>query len=127
MKVVHTADVPRVRAAVRDQLRHLEIGRSEIELVSLLLTELVSNAMRHGLPPVTARTSCRDGSIRVEVCDSNDARPEVLETTPEAIGGRGMKLVASLATAWGWEEILSGKCVWFEISLAGQRLERAPA
>lgn len=126
MKVEQAADVPRVRGAARDQLRQLPVSSGEVDLVSLLLTELVTNALRHGLPPVTANLIVQGSQIRVEVCDSSDAAPTVLHTSPESTGGRGMKLVSSLATRWGWSEMLTGKCVWFELHLAVQQLARVP-
>lgn len=127
MNVVLAADVPRIRAAVHDQLRHLAVPAHHIDLTTLLLTEVVTNALRHGLPPITATVIVHQGQIRVEVCDSSDAPPVVLHTPPDSTGGRGMKLVSSLSSRWGWEELLSGKCVWFELLLLGQQRERVPA
>lgn len=127
MKVVDTADVPRVRTSAREQLRHFGLSRDDIDLVSLLLTELVTNALRHGLPPVIASISYRREMVRVEVCDSSDGEPLVLHTQPDSVGGRGMRLVSSLATKWGWSEMLSGKCVWFEVHPLEQQGVHAPA
>lgn len=116
MKPLRAADVPRVRSAVSDQLRHLALSNEVIDVATLLLSELVTNAMRHGSMPITCSTFLTGSRIRVEVCDVNTAPPVVIEAAPDALGGRGMKLVAGLAEEWGWYRTETGKCVWFELS-----------
>lgn len=127
MRAVHTADVPRIRAAVRSQLQRLAIAHTDIDLVTLLLTELMGNAMRHGLVPVICQINVKSLQIRVEVCDHSSDAPVVVESPPDAVGGRGMKLVSSLATQWGWHATDVGKCVWFEIATCEQQCEPVPA
>lgn len=116
MRTVQAADVPRVRSAVSDQLRHLALSEAVIDVATLLLSELVTNAMRHGNLPITCSAILSGQRIRVEVCDASANPPVVVEAAPDAIGGRGMKLVAALADEWGWQRTDEGKCVWFELN-----------
>lgn len=124
MRAVKTADVPRVRATVVQQLRRLSVSEPEAALVGLLLTELLSNGIRHSTSPVTCSLVWGDDTTRVEVCDDNPRPPVVVESPPDADDGRGMKLVASLSSRWGWQRSDEGKCVWFEVK---PQAERVPA
>lgn len=115
LRAVKTADVPRVRAAVVHQLRQVVDDKDQIDRVALLLTELMSNALRHSSSPVTCEIRWSPFNTHVEVCDDNKDAPVVVETTSDAPAGRGMKLVSLLASRWGWDHNDEGKCVWFEI------------
>ena len=85
----------------------------------LLVSELVTNAIRHAQPPLVLRAATRGSGLRVEVHDGATdppvlaPRPPADETPPES--GRGLFLVASLADRWGWDGNSSGKAVWFEL------------
>lgn len=124
MRAIKTADVPRVRAAVVEQLRRLSLAEADIALIGLLLTELLSNGIRHSSSPVICSLLWGGNITRVEVCDDNPSPPVVIESSPDADDGRGMKLVAVLATRWGWQRSDGGKCVWFEVR---PQAERVPA
>ena len=89
------------------------------ESAVLLLTELVSNAVRYAGGEVRVRAGVRDDLLLVEVCDAVDALP-VVRPRPEGDleSGRGMVLVEALADRWGADALPSGKRVWFEIALA---------
>lgn len=82
------------------------------ETAALLLSELVTNALRHGSPPgreivVTVRRT--DGLLRMEVEDAGDTLPR--PRTPDPVGecGRGLALVAALADDWGGAEAGAGE------------------
>jgi anti-sigma regulatory factor (Ser/Thr protein kinase) len=84
----------------------------------LLVSELVTNAVRHGAAPISVHfISVCDGTVRVEVHDAGDGIP--VPTTPEAVdvGGRGLLIVAALASRWGVTPSASGpgKATWFEL------------
>lgn len=115
LKTLRPADVPRVRSAVSDQLRHLEIPTETVETTTLLLSEVVTNAIRHGELPITCSMSYSGGQLRVEVCDASNSAPVVVEAPIDSVGGRGMKLVSVLAESWGWYATPTGKCVWFQL------------
>lgn len=77
-----------------------------IEDAALAVSELVTNAMRHGLPPIGLRLRRRAGQVRIDV---NDARPEPLTTGERPSGlaesGRGLEIVNAVADETGSEHI----------------------
>ncbi|TMM17674.1 MAG: ATP-binding protein [Actinobacteria bacterium] len=93
-----------------------EWGASRLDdVATLLVTELVTNAVLHTRsgPEVTARMAGR--RLRVEVADDNPAPPVRQHYSPRAGTGRGLVLVNELASAWGTEPARRGKIVWFEL------------
>jgi anti-sigma regulatory factor (Ser/Thr protein kinase) len=99
-----------------------EIGRPElVECAQLGVSELVTNALLHGEPPITVRMRGTAEHPRIEVRDSSVEAPilpsEPLDR-PETDGllltfGRGLTIVARCAVAWGAEIEDDGKVVWF--------------
>ena len=110
------AEVRRARRLVSD---HLETwGLRDLDQVTILLvSELVTNALLHGHPPL--RLIARDilTGVRIEVHDNNPEGAPQKRPDGGLQSGRGLQLVDSLATRWGWMESGSGKCVWFEVDL----------
>ncbi|MEU6350253.1 ATP-binding protein [Streptomyces sp. NPDC047072] len=83
--------------------------------VLLCVSELVTNALVHGVPPGRQlRLFLRyDGCVlRVEVHDSGPGVPHIVDRADE--GGRGLLLVAALSDKWGVRERELGKAVWCE-------------
>jgi serine/threonine-protein kinase RsbW len=78
----------------------------------LLATELVTNAFRHGRPPITLTIDEQDDHLRVEVADAGDGRPR-RSPEPGAQGGWGLLLVEATADRWGVAD--GSTSVWFEI------------
>lgn len=99
-----------------------EIGRPDLkESAELALSEVVTNAILHGRPPVTVRLRGTVNHPRVEVRDASHEAPampalatghELLDEIPTF--GRGLSIVASSSLAWGAEREGNGKMVWFE-------------
>jgi anti-sigma regulatory factor (Ser/Thr protein kinase) len=88
-----------------------------VETAQLLVSEVVTNAVMHGSPPLSILVGCRgpDGLL-VEVGDGSTARPQ--ERTPSAAdeSGRGIALLNQLADEWGVQPLPeSGKKVWFTL------------
>ena len=81
----------------------------------LAVTELVTNAIRHGEQPVTLTVTPRDGAVRVEVCDGNPALFATAAIDDLSEGRRGLRLLDAVCTSWGWRPIDGGKCVWCEL------------
>ena len=97
-----------------------EIGRPELrENAELALSEVVTNAILHGDPPVTVRLRGTRSHPRVEVRDTSTDPPAfpALEVGQEFLDelptfGRGLGIVASSSEAWGAERDGEGKLVW---------------
>lgn len=90
------------------------------QVVELLSSELLANAVLHG-PASTAigiQVRHTDTSVRVSVSDGGDTSPVVLHREPSAPNGRGMAIVEAMSSRWGVEEHADGgKTVWFELEL----------
>jgi hypothetical protein len=90
-----------------------------VDTAVLLLSELVTNAVRHGCGEIGVRVSNRDGRLRVAISDSQDALPRLVPLNLESDHGRGMQLVEALSEAWGVDPASPpdvGKSVWFEVA-----------
>jgi anti-sigma regulatory factor (Ser/Thr protein kinase) len=88
-----------------------------VDTAQLLVSEVVTNAVRHGRGPVELRTGLTPSHLWVEVEDHGPGRPR--QEAPEASEdrGRGLSIVDALASAWGTGPAPSddGKTVWFEL------------
>ncbi|GAA0483524.1 ATP-binding protein [Streptomyces olivaceiscleroticus] len=119
--------VPRARAALRKTLA--EWGLSALEdRAALVLTELLTNAVRHAhvprdrhiqtriCPLRTVAPSGAPGGVRIEVHDAAYAQPRLRAPGPDVEYGRGLVLVAALAERWGCHARPGpGKVVWAEV------------
>lgn len=96
------------------------VSPEKLDHLRLLVTELVTNAIRHaGLEAhelIDLRVAVQDRSIRVEVRDSGPGFEKApSEPLPEQVSGRGLYLVELLSDRWGVEQG-NPICVWFELS-----------
>lgn len=92
-----------------------EIDASVLDLVELLTSELVTNAVIHaGSQPQLVLVLLPD-RIRVEVHDADSTLPTQREPDAARPDGRGLVLLEQLATSWGVEAAGDGKVVWFEV------------
>ncbi len=108
--------VPLARSVVIDLLRR-HGGDSVVDVASLLTSELVTNAVVHGATSVGLRATLSDHRLRVEASDRSSKVPVTRSAAPGDTDGRGLVVVATLATDWGYEMRPSGKSVWFELAL----------
>ncbi|MFI9581268.1 SpoIIE family protein phosphatase [Streptomyces sp. NPDC052236] len=83
--------------------------------VELLVSEVVTNAVRYAERPVTLRL-LRTDVLRCEVGDDSPQLPRQRRARDTDEGGRGLFLVNRLARRWGATRLSSGKVVWFELS-----------
>ncbi|MEA2685795.1 MAG: hypothetical protein QOE93_990 [Actinomycetota bacterium] len=85
----------------------------DLESIVLLVSELVTNAVRHGCGEVGLTVRHLGGHARIEVSDGSRLVP--LMGPPNIDGGRGLHIVAELAARWGVDRHIQGKTVWCEI------------
>ncbi|HEV7655417.1 MAG TPA: ATP-binding protein [Mycobacteriales bacterium] len=93
------------------------LDRELTETALLLVSELATNAIRHGTPPVKLSLQLDKDRLRVEVTDSSPALPHLDHPGPDQTGGRGLQIVQQLATKWGASASPRrlGKTVWFDL------------
>ncbi|MFC9292963.1 SpoIIE family protein phosphatase [Streptomyces sp. NPDC057011] len=107
--------VSEVRAAAVGRLGRWGLEESAFA-VELLLSELVTNAVRYGTGPLRVRL-IRDRSLICEVYDGSSTAPRMRHAATTDEGGRGLFLVAQLAEAWGTRYTADGKVIWAECAL----------
>ncbi|MFE2583861.1 SpoIIE family protein phosphatase [Streptomyces sp. NPDC059378] len=110
------AAVPRVRAAAIRRLEAWGLGEAAFT-TELILSELVTNAVRYGASPIRLRL-LRDGdSLICEVADGTSTSPHLRRAAFTDEGGRGLFLVAQLSRRWGTRYTDRGKIIWAEQAL----------
>ncbi len=103
--------------ATRATLRQWALARL-VEPVTLVVSELVTNAVRHGRPPVWLRLLRREHGVRVAVHDEDPATPAGGPASQEAENGRGLAIVQALAVDSGCSDVPGdGKIVWAEVAV----------
>ncbi|MFJ2439063.1 ATP-binding protein [Streptomyces sp. NPDC087658] len=112
----HAASVGLARLELGKALAGWGLSALEDSAV-LVLSELVTNAVRHAhVPPgreIETRFLMVPGGLRLEVHDASSDRPQRRGADPEGCGGRGLVLVEALADRWGAGERHGvGKLVW---------------
>ncbi|PIM69418.1 phosphatase [Streptomyces sp. JV178] len=108
------AAVGRARANVARQLAVW--GLEELDfLAELVVSELVTNAIRYGRPPIGLRL-IHDRTLLCEVFDAGSTTPHLRRARVFDEGGRGLLLVAQLAERWGTRHARHGKTVWAELN-----------
>lgn len=113
-----TAAAGRAREAVRAIMTGWGLER-EADTATLLVSELVTNAVRHAGTTLGVTLTRHQHSLHVAVSDGAVSRwPHVVEANPEDEGGRGLWMVEHLADRWGTSAGESGKSVWFELGLS---------
>ncbi|MEU1180001.1 SpoIIE family protein phosphatase [Streptomyces sp. NPDC005820] len=112
------AHVAATRQAATEQLAAW--GLEETAFVTeLVVSELVTNAIRYGEPPIQLRL-IRDRSLICEVSDGSSTSPHLRRAHAFDEGGRGLLLVAQLTQRWGSRQTDRGKTIWAEQSLDPQ-------
>ncbi|MGI5374983.1 ATP-binding protein [Streptomyces sp. CA-251387] len=84
---------------------------------TLIMSELVTNAVRHSGSPACRAIVTRPAPdrVRLAVTDRSRTMPDLMDAPPDAVGGRGLALVDSIADRWGSDRMHWGKRVWAEL------------
>jgi serine phosphatase RsbU (regulator of sigma subunit) len=107
----------RARRLVRTALASWDLADLS-DAVELLVSEVVTNAVRYASRPVTLRL-LRTDVLRCEVGDDVPQLPRLRQARATDEGGRGLYLVNKLARRWGATRLSTGKVVWFEVPRPG--------
>ncbi|MEU1124389.1 SpoIIE family protein phosphatase [Streptomyces sp. NPDC005899] len=91
--------------------------RDAVLTTELVVSELVTNAIRYGGPPITLRL-IRDLALVCEVSDGSSTAPHLRRARMYDEGGRGLLLVASVTERWGTRYSGSGKTIWAQLPLS---------
>ncbi|GGX05545.1 hypothetical protein GCM10010297_28890 [Streptomyces malachitofuscus] len=110
------SEVGRARAAVREQLHDWRLPKLA-DGAELMVSELVTNAVRHSHARPVALRLVRGDTLLCEVEDDDHELPTLLNARPTDETGRGLRVVSTLAREWGTSRTTSGKTVWFELTL----------
>lgn len=89
--------------------------QSELDVIELLVSELVTNSVVHAGSDVEVSVSVVSDRVRVAVFDSSREPLTLREVGPESASGRGLVMLDALASAWGTEFTPGGKSIWFEV------------
>ncbi|GGZ90762.1 SpoIIE family protein phosphatase [Streptomyces bluensis] len=108
-----------VRAAAAQLLQDWGMEEEAFTL-ELVLSELVTNAIRHASGPIKVRL-IRDRSLICEVSDGSSVSPHLRRATTMDEGGRGLFLVAQFADRWGTRYTSGGKVIWTEQQLPEEK------
>ncbi|PKW12315.1 Serine phosphatase RsbU, regulator of sigma subunit [Streptomyces sp. 1222.5] len=110
-------DAPaRARAQVLALLRQWHTREDTLNNVSLLVGELVTNAVRFATGPITVRLIRSGHGLLCEVGDTGNGRPRLSRRDLLDDGGRGLHIVHRLSKRWGVRWTDSGKVVWAEVA-----------
>ncbi|MFF2852515.1 SpoIIE family protein phosphatase [Streptomyces sp. NPDC058001] len=109
---------PRARAFASGVLTSWRFGPELHDLGVLAASELVANSLQHGTPPMRLRLRRTDRRLIIEVTDGDDHLPRRRRAEPADEAGRGIAIVATIASGWGSRRTPGGgKAVWCEFAL----------
>ncbi len=117
MLTPHPTSVGAARRFVRDVLMSRQVADGVVDMVELLTSEVVTNAIIHGRSGPQLAVEIRDCAVRVAVRDLSPKLPVRHVGQLDDLSGRGVVIVEELASAWGVEREGNGsKRVWFEVT-----------
>ncbi|CAM5283391.1 SpoIIE family protein phosphatase [Streptomyces tanashiensis] len=109
---------PRARAFASGVLSSWRFPVELRDLGVLAASELVANSLQHGTPPMRLRLRRTDRRLIIEVTDGDDHLPRRRRAETEDEAGRGISIIATIASSWGSRRTPGGgKAVWCEFAL----------
>jgi serine phosphatase RsbU (regulator of sigma subunit)/anti-sigma regulatory factor (Ser/Thr protein kinase) len=113
---------PRARAFASGVLASWRFPVELCDLGVLATSELVANSLQHGTPPMRLRLRRTDRRLIIEVTDGDDHLPRRRRAETEDEAGRGISIIATIASSWGSRRTPGGgKAVWCEFALPTNR------
>jgi PAS domain S-box-containing protein len=103
--------VATARARVSAKLEEWGLDE-EVFTTEIVVSELVTNAIRHAAGPITLRLILEDSTLICEVSDHSNTFPRLRRAHTYDEGGRGLLLVAQLSRRWGTRSTADGKIIW---------------
>ncbi|MER5768959.1 ATP-binding SpoIIE family protein phosphatase [Streptomyces sp. NPDC001985] len=113
-----TEAAPRARAFASGVMASWRFSPELHDLGVLATSELVANSLQHGTPPMRLRLRRTDRRLIIEVTDGDDHLPRRRRAETEDEAGRGISIIATIASSWGSRRTPGGgKAVWCEFAL----------
>jgi anti-sigma regulatory factor (Ser/Thr protein kinase) len=116
------ASAARVRHSITDDLVSEQVTPDSIDDVVLVASELVGNAVLHAPAGVSSALDVmwdiEPDAVVVQVLDGSPELPRQRSTNENETGGRGLRIVAALASDWGVRRSAGGKQVWARVPIA---------
>ncbi|GAB3074880.1 MULTISPECIES: ATP-binding protein [unclassified Phycicoccus] len=121
--------VAQVRRTLVEDLESRDVESDVVDEAEIVISELVSNAVRHARPlsdgNLRVHWKVKSGVVEVEVTDGGgDSTPRPAPRTIWAPSGRGLRIVRSLAHEWGVTEDRAGCTVWASVGGPSRRRSR---
>ena len=88
-----------------------------VSSIVLMVSELSTNSVRHARTEFTVDIDASDAEVRITVTDAGPGDPEMRSPADDDPSGRGLRIVERLADAWGIDDGVPGKSVWFVVRL----------
>ncbi len=126
----HVTSAAAARRRVREAMAAVKVGRRLADDVALVLSELVTNSVRHASPlpsgELEVAWDVAKDIVELRVTDGGaDGSPSPRQASPDALSGRGLAIVTKIAAAWGVEDAPDGTTVWALVA-ANQRVSPRP-
>lgn len=106
------SSVAKARSWAVDQLSQHIRAPERLADVELVISELVTNAIKAGATEVSIELDARPMQVLISIADDADGQVAIRSPSPSAPGGRGLPIVAALSSDWGVDVQSSGKRVW---------------
>ncbi len=115
--------VPAARRFVTKALTDMDAAGASDD-VAALVSELATNVVIHARTPYTVSVSRAGDTVRVGVRDLSRAVPRRRAYGVDSTTGRGLRLIATMASDWGIDADSGGKAIWFEVRRDNDRSPR---